>query len=134
MYAVAAALTYSHGDSERWRRALEAEAALIMADVPPPASSAGSFTGLLGGSGQQHPHPHPHQHRFTATMDIDAMAWAPRRRAAREQVYGITPVSSGRRAGSSLSRSRGSSSAQLLGATASPQAGGDGTPPGGDGG
>jgi hypothetical protein len=43
-HTCAAALLYSYGDAERWRRQLEAEAALIMADMPPSLAS-GSAAG-----------------------------------------------------------------------------------------
>jgi hypothetical protein len=91
-----AALTYSRGDSERWRRQLEAEAAVIMADQPP-----GSYT-----SAGSHGHQHAGRHVLTAhTMDMpSSLGWS-----GRGGLYGITPVS-GR---GSLLRA-GSSQASLL--------------------
>lgn len=111
----AAALTYSRGDNERWRRQLEAEAALIFADMPPGGGSrAASISASMAGSYRP----------FTANMDIDSAAFLrssqrPFGRTPRDAVYGVTPVSHTsplRRYGSneaSLGRSRSSSA--LLG-------------------
>lgn len=84
----AAAITYSRGDNERLRRQLEAEAALIFADMPPGggwSSRAPSVTGSLAGS----------SYRFTANMDIDSAAFL---RSSQgpfgRSVYGVTPTAS----------------------------------------
>jgi hypothetical protein len=115
----AAAITYSRGDNERLRRQLEAEAALIFADMPPGggwSSRAPSVTGSLAGSA----------YRFTANMDIDSAAFL---RSSQgpfgRSVYGVTPTASNasplRRRDSECSLSQRSTASAGMLAGASPQ-------------
>lgn len=87
-WCTAAAITYSRGDNERWRRQLEAEAALIFADMPfGGGSRAASVTGSMAGSYRP----------FTANMDIDSAAFLRSSQGVfgrgRESAYGVTPTS-----------------------------------------
>jgi hypothetical protein len=112
--APAAALTYSRGDSERWRRQLEAEAALVFADMPPgPGSTRASLTESFG-RGSYRP--------FTANMDIDSASMLRSSQGCygggREPLYGITPTSYAsplRRRGSGISTPLSRSSGVLEG-------------------
>lgn len=117
----AAAITYSRGDNERWRRQLAAEAALIFADMPPfgggaaaagGGSRAASVAASSAAAGSYRP--------FTANMDIDSVAFlrssqgagygGGRWRRGGDSLYGVTPISHAsplrrRDSGSSLARS-----------------------------
>lgn len=85
-----AAITYSRGDSERWRRQLEAEAALIFADMPPGGAGgggSGSRAASVASSSGYRPYP------FTANMDIDSAAFLSSVQRPRMRDYGVTPTS-----------------------------------------
>jgi hypothetical protein len=112
--AHAAALTYSRGDSERWRRQLQVEAALIFADMPPGLGSTRASTTESFGRGSFRP--------FTANMDIDSALMLRSSQGlyggGREPLYGITPTSYAsplRRRGSGMSTPLSRSSGVLEG-------------------